>query len=89
MKNLFSLTTLKLKATPFGIIKIELGDSGGRITFSPEPDIDPMRLIQLLQSRPQEFRLDGQERLKVVKKLPELDDRMTLIDELLRHFTHK
>ncbi|HEY9147872.1 MAG TPA: TRCF domain-containing protein, partial [Gammaproteobacteria bacterium] len=82
-KNLFALTALKLRATPLGIIKIELGAAGGRITFSQEPNIDPMQLIQLLQRRPQDFRLDGQERIKVIKKLPTLDARIAIVEELL------
>jgi len=89
VKNLFTLTGLKLEATPFGIIKIELGEAGGRISFSAEPNIDPMRLIQLIQSRPQTFRLDGQERLKISRKMPEVEDRLKLVKELLRHFTDK
>jgi transcription-repair coupling factor (superfamily II helicase) len=87
VKNLFTLTGIKLKATPFGIIKVELGAGGGRISFSKEPDIDPMKLIQLLQQRPQDYRLDGQERLKVTRELPQLADRVELIEQLLRHFS--
>ncbi len=88
-KNLFAITTLKLRATPFGIVKIELGDKGGRITFTPEPDIDPMQLIKLLQTKPQEFRLDGQERLKVIKPLPDKAARIALLDDLLKHLAIK
>jgi transcription-repair coupling factor (superfamily II helicase) len=86
-KNLFLVTELKLRATPLGIIKIELGDQGGRITFAPEPNIDPMQIIGLIQARPQEFRLDGQERLKVVRALPDVKSRTGLIAELLERFS--
>jgi len=84
IRNLFEVTELKLKATPLGIIKIELGTEGGRITFSPEPNIDPMQIISLIQARPQEYRLDGQERLKVMKKLPDAQSRRNFVDELLK-----
>jgi len=67
IKNLFAITALKLQASPLGIKKIELGDRGGRFTFIPEPDIDPMKLITLIQTRPSEFKFDGQERLKIEK----------------------
>ncbi|MCW8839586.1 MAG: transcription-repair coupling factor [Gammaproteobacteria bacterium] len=83
VKNLFTLTGLKLRATPYGITKIELGAPGGRINFNKEPDIDPMHLIRLLQQRPQDFRLDGQERLKVLKRLPTLEARLAIVEELL------
>jgi len=84
IRNLFLVTELKLKATPLGIIKIELSAQGGRVTFTPEPNIDPMQIISLIQTRPQEFRLDGQERLKVVKALPDAVSRCDLINELLQ-----
>jgi transcription-repair coupling factor (superfamily II helicase) len=82
-KNLFLITELKLKATPLGITRIELGAQGGRISFVPEPPIDPMRIISLIQTRPQEYKLDGQERLKISRELADPDSRRTFIDELL------
>ncbi len=88
-KNLFTLTALKLRATPLGIVKIELGEKGGRITFTAEPNIDPMQLIKLLQTRPQEFRLDGQERLKVIKAMPDLESQVALLEQLFKHLTTK
>jgi transcription-repair coupling factor (superfamily II helicase) len=82
-KNLFLITELKLKATPLGITRIELGAQGGRISFVPEPPIDPRRIISLIQTRPQEYKLDGQERLKISRELADPDSRRTFIDELL------
>jgi len=45
-----------------------------------------MQIIGLIQARPQEFRLDGQQRLKVVRSLPDLDSRSELVSELLKRF---
>ncbi len=85
-KNLFLVTELKLKATPLGITKIELGAQGGRLSFAPEPNIEPMKIIELIQTRPQEYKLDGQERLKIIASLADLDDRHDLIEKLLKQF---
>ncbi len=85
LKNLFAITALKLQASPLGIKKIELGDKGGRFIFIAEPDIDPMKLITLIQTRPAEFKLDGQERLKVVKPLKDFAAREAFVKELLSH----
>jgi transcription-repair coupling factor (superfamily II helicase) len=58
-KALFAVTELKLKVQPYGIRKIDAGPKGGRIVFSEQPDIDHMKLIQLVQSsRPKDFKLD-------------------------------
>jgi len=86
-RNLFLVTQLKLLATPLGIDKIELGAQGGRITFVPEPNIDPMQIINLLQTRPQEFRLDGQERLKVIKDFPDVTSRAEFVTEFVKRFS--
>jgi transcription-repair coupling factor (superfamily II helicase) len=82
-KNLFLITELKLKATPLGITRIELGAQGGRISFVPEPNIDPMKIISLIQTRPQVYKLDGQERMKISRELADPDSRRAFIDELL------
>ncbi|NIP54942.1 MAG: hypothetical protein GWO08_18330, partial [Gammaproteobacteria bacterium] len=87
-KNLFLVTELKLKATPLGITKIELGAQGGRISFAPEPDIDPMRLIELLQTCPTEYKLDSQQRLKIIKPLDDIEARRDLIENLLERFAN-
>ncbi|MFE8033066.1 transcription-repair coupling factor [Thiohalocapsa marina] len=57
-KALFEITALKLKVQPLGIRKIEAGPSGGRILFGEQPNIDHMRLIRLIQSRPKDYKLD-------------------------------
>jgi len=82
-KNLFAVTELKLAAQPLGIRKIEAGPQGGRLIFQPEPAVDPLQIIQLIQSRPQEFRLDGGERLKFYADLPTPAARIGYVDHLL------
>jgi transcription-repair coupling factor (superfamily II helicase) len=82
-KNLFAVTELKLKATPLGITKIEMGDRGGRITFTPEPNIDPMKIIALIQQQPESYKLDGQQRLRIIAELPDAPSRIEFIEKLL------
>ncbi|MBK1630528.1 hypothetical protein CKO31_07165, partial [Thiohalocapsa halophila] len=38
--------------------KLEAGPKGGRIVFGEQPNIDHMRLIKLVQSRPKDYKLD-------------------------------
>ena len=84
VKTLFLLMELKLKATPLGIRKIELGEAGGRVTFVEKPNIDPMRVIRLIQTRPERYKLDGKERLKLVRTLPDVASRIRAAEELLK-----
>lgn len=63
-ENLFLLSKIKLKANQLKIKKLESGPKGGFVEFYPETQIDPMYLVQLLQSEPQRFSMDGPTRLK-------------------------
>lgn len=83
LKTLFRLTELKLKASPLGIEKIDMGAQGGRLNFTDKPDIDPLKIIQLIQNQPKTYRLDGNDKLRVNQDLPDANARITLLDNLL------
>ncbi len=83
-KNLFHVTELKLRATPLGIRKIEMGDSVGRVHFVAEPNIDPMKIIRLIQTQSNIYRMDGQDKLRVIGDFPDATARIAAIDTLLQ-----
>jgi transcription-repair coupling factor (superfamily II helicase) len=83
LKNLFMIAGLKQKAGPLGIRKIDLGEQGGRIHFSDEGNIDPARVISLIQSEPHSYRFDGRDKLRVIKELSTAEARILLLDDLL------
>ncbi|MEE9422350.1 MAG: transcription-repair coupling factor [Gammaproteobacteria bacterium] len=64
VKNLFAVTSLKLVATPMGIRKIDVGDTGGRLIFSSEPKIDPLAIVELIQKKSEIYSLDGTEKFR-------------------------
>lgn len=82
-KNLFELTRMKLNLSPLGVQKLEAGPKGLRIIFTEQTTIDPGRLIPLLQSDPQRYRLDGQYKLRVNRPLPTIEARIDAVDELI------
>jgi len=86
-KFLFGITELKLKAHPLGIRKIEAGPESGRILFEETPKIDPMHLIKLIQSRPKEFKLDGNNKLRFYKDLSDRNKRIEQVASLLDQIT--
>ena len=49
VKNLFAVTQLKLAATALGIRKLDIGANGGRVIFRPQPAIEPLTVIRLIQ----------------------------------------
>jgi len=83
VKHLFAIADLKLHATRLGIRKLELGEIGGRILFTPKPKIEPMTIIKLIQTQPKVFTLDGQDKLKVRMPLPGASERLRAARDLL------
>ena len=86
-KNLLEITELKLRVQPWGIRKIEAGPVSGRILFDETPKIDPARLIQLIQTKPKEYKLDGGDKLKFFRDMAEPGQRVqavgTVVEQLV------
>jgi len=82
-KNLFRVTSIKLRASPLGINKIEFGNDGGRIIFNAQPNIDPMSIITLIQSQPKIYKMDGTDKLRVIRDSPDLESRAQIVNKLL------
>jgi transcription-repair coupling factor (superfamily II helicase) len=70
-------------ATPLGIRKLDFSANGGRITFREKPEIDPMAIIKLIQQLPRVYKLDGQDKLKVILDLPGASERIRSAQEVL------
>ncbi|MCF6262280.1 MAG: transcription-repair coupling factor [Xanthomonadales bacterium] len=82
LKNLFEIAQLRLQAQQLGIKKISLTDSGGVIEFQPEPSIEPIQLIRLIQLNPGTYRLDGPEKLRITADLPQALQRFDFLHKL-------
>ena len=83
VKHLFAVTELKLKALPLGIRKIDAGSQSGRIRFGEDPQVDPARLVQLIQAEPRSYRLDGGDTLRFNAEMPDAETRLQVVSELL------
>ncbi|MCB1741938.1 MAG: transcription-repair coupling factor, partial [Gammaproteobacteria bacterium] len=80
---LFKVTELKLKATPLGVKKIDLGARGGRIVFGAAAQVDPARIVSLVQNHPSQYRLDGSDKLRLTIELNEPEKRYERLKGLL------
>ena len=81
------IAELRIKAKPLGIHKIEGGPKGGRIIFSKQPNVDVAKLIQLIQTEPKRYKLDGQEKLRFTENMPDAVSRIECVDRLLDRLT--
>ena len=88
VKTLFQVTELKLKASKLGIKKIEYGPDGGRIIFIEQPDIDPIKIIQIIQSNPSTYKLDGNDRLRLLKPVADMEHRIKELEKLFNHLSN-
>ncbi|MCN4144244.1 MAG: transcription-repair coupling factor [Thiohalomonas sp.] len=88
IKNLFAVTSLKLRATPLDILRIDFSENGGRIIFSDKPNIDPMKIINLIQTKSLLFKLDGNSKLRLLKKEADIAKQFQYLTDLLEHFAN-
>ena len=82
-KNLFRVTRVKLIAQSLGVRKLDMNAKGGRMVFEKKPNIDPMKVIQLIQKRPWVFKLDGQDKLRFEIELATLEEREEWVVKLM------
>ncbi len=86
-KSLYETHRLRLEMSGFGIKKIDASPSSIQIQFIPNPPIDPMKIIQLIQSS-KYIQLNGQDKLKILpqkeKDFEKLEQRLDHVRKILR-----
>ena len=76
---------LRVAAKPLDILKIDASDSAVQLQFNPRADLDPAKLIGLLQ-RDRRCRMNGPDKLRVTVQLHDINHRADFIKVLLREF---
>jgi len=85
VNNLFEITRLKQIAQKLGILKLDMSEEGGRILFNEKPNIDPIKIFEMVQKRPWEFTIKGQDKLYFeYKEMETLDQRIQWIKRLFK-----
>jgi transcription-repair coupling factor (superfamily II helicase) len=87
-RMLFRNAEIRLKASPLGVRRVDAGPQGGHLLFGEATEVDPVRLIGLIQSQPRVYRLDGQHKLRFNRPSSSVEERLEqlhrLLDELAR-----
>lgn len=81
--NLFQVSRLRLKAQDLGIRTIEAGPEGGSIDFKGTTPVNPLSLVELVQSDPRSYKLAGATRLRFEKELTDIHDRYQFMEQLM------
>jgi transcription-repair coupling factor (superfamily II helicase) len=86
-KSFYETHRLRLEMVGFGIKKIDATPASIQIQFIPNPPIDPLKIIQLIQSS-KHIQLNGQDKLKVLpqkdREFDKLEQRLDAIRQVLR-----
>jgi len=83
LKNLFAVTEIKLVAQDMGITSIEAVDTGIKIKFNEQPNINHVKLIELIQTQSKLYHFDGKQTLRILESTDVFDERTKQIDHVL------
>jgi len=69
---------LRITAKKLGIMKLDASSEGIQIQFIPNPPIDPVRIITLIQTKRQ-YKLNGRDKLKIELKYSDITQRVMAV----------
>jgi len=82
-QTLFDTHRLRVLAKPFGVAKIDANPKLMNITFRPNPPIDPMKIISLVQKN-RNVKLAGNDKLRIDREFADPKDRAQYVRDVLR-----
>ncbi|MEN9891115.1 MAG: hypothetical protein RLY78_1410, partial [Pseudomonadota bacterium] len=82
-QTLFDTHRLRVLAKPYGVIKIDANPKLMNIVFRPNPPIEPMRIIELVQKN-KAIKLAGNDKLRVDRAIDDPKDRAQFVRDVLR-----
>ena len=74
---------LRIAAKPLGIVKIDAHAESALLQFEPNPPVDAMRIIELIQKN-RHIKLNGQDKLRITANMPDLASRVLQLKSTLR-----
>jgi transcription-repair coupling factor (superfamily II helicase) len=71
---------LRILGKALGIARIDATDATVQLQFVPQPPIEPIKVLALVQNR-RNYRLAGQDRLRIEARMPDVKTRIATIRE--------
>ncbi len=82
-QTLIDVHRLRVLSAPYGVVKVDATPGVINISFKPNPPIEPMKIIELIQKN-KHIKLAGNEKLRIERALPEVKDRVQLVRDVLK-----
>jgi transcription-repair coupling factor (superfamily II helicase) len=82
-QSLLATHRVRLLAKPLGIVKLDAGNAQIVVQFEPNPPIEPIRIINLIQKN-RSYKLAGQDKLVFVRTAETLNDKVIAIREMFK-----
>lgn len=87
LKRLFAVTDLKLASQVLGVTRIDLGEHKGKLEFSNQTSVDPIKIVNLVQRESHIFKLEGASTLRITADMGDFAGRLKFAHELLGRLT--
>ncbi len=82
-QNLVDVHRLRVLTQPYGVIKVDAAPGVIQITFKPNPPVDPMAIIGLIQKN-KHIKLAGNDKIRIERELPDPKMRAQMVRDVLR-----
>ncbi len=82
-QTLIDVHRLRVLSQPYGVVKVDAAPGVINITFKPQPPVDPMAIIHLIQKN-KHIKLAGNEKLRIERALDNPKDRAQMVRDVLR-----
>ncbi|WP_295526811.1 TRCF domain-containing protein, partial [uncultured Pseudacidovorax sp.] len=82
-QTLIDVHRLRVLARPYGVTKVDAAPGVINISFKPNPPIDPMAIIGLIQKN-KHIKLAGNDKLRIERELKDPKERAQMVRDVLR-----
>jgi transcription-repair coupling factor (superfamily II helicase) len=82
-QTLVDVHRLRVLTLPYGVVKVDASPSLIQITFKPNPPVDPMAIIGLIQKN-KHIKLAGNDKLRIERELPDPKMRAQMVRDVLK-----
>ena len=82
-QTLIDVHRLRVLARPYGVVKVDAAPTVINITFKPNPPVEPLAIIQLVQKN-KHIKLAGNDKLRIEKSLVDVKERAQMVRDVLR-----